>query len=226
LSKAYGYIRVSTVEQAGTGHSLEEQKKRIEGYCSANGLNLAHIYIDAGVSAGKGLEKRESGKYLSAVSDSFALSKGDTVIATKLDRLFRNALDCLSTVEEWKKRGISMHVMDLNIDTSKPVGNLLLQIMAAVAEMERAQVSERTRVVIEHLKASGRVYGKIPFGQDRDGDRLVLNQAEQKVIGKIKQLRSKGLSMKKIADKLNKDGIPTKTGSIWHQQTVKNVLEA
>lgn len=222
--KAYGYIRVSTAEQAGSGHSIDDQRRRIAGYCQANGLELAHIYVDAAISAVRSLEKREGGQYLAPDSEHYALTKGDVVVATKLDRLFRNALDCLSTVEAWRKQGVSMHVMDLNIDTSKPVGNLLLQIMAAVAEMERAQVSERTKAISDHLKASGRVYSQAPYGYTAVDGRLVPEPTEQKVISRMKKMRAKGLAYGVIARKLSEEEVATKNGGTWAAFTVQKVL--
>ncbi len=102
--KAIGYIRCSTNEQADSGLGLAAQAERIKAYVVLKGLNLVDLITDAGVSGGKPLATRPGGqKLLSAIREH----KANAVLMLKLDRGFRNATDCLSTVERWDKSRIA-----------------------------------------------------------------------------------------------------------------------
>jgi DNA invertase Pin-like site-specific DNA recombinase len=86
VQRAFGYARVSTDQQADSGISLDEQRRKIEARCSENGWNLERIYVDAGVSGSTPLARRPEGAKLLAV-----LRPGDVVIAARMDRCFRSA---------------------------------------------------------------------------------------------------------------------------------------
>jgi DNA invertase Pin-like site-specific DNA recombinase len=72
-------------------------------------------------------------------------ARGDVVIAPKLDRLFRSALDALQVAEDLRKRGVSLHLLDLGSDISGGLSKLFLTIAAAFAEAERDRIRERMR---------------------------------------------------------------------------------
>jgi site-specific DNA recombinase len=222
MTRAYGYIRVSTGKQASEGHSMGAQREKIEAYCKMKGMELAGVYVDPGQSGSKQLDERtEGGKLVSS------LTKGDHVVVTKLDRAFRSAADCLVTVEKWDKAGIGLHLLDMggiSIDTKTPAGKMFLTMMAGFAEMERALASERTKVISDHLKASGRVYSQAPYGYVAVDGKLVAEPAEQQVITRMKKLRTKGLSYASIAKKLADDEIATKNGGRWRAFTIQKVL--
>lgn len=220
-TKTVGYVRVSTEEQATEGVSLEAQEARIQAYCVANDLELVRVYKDEGVSAGTPLEKRPQG---AAMLDALRGGEARHVVAVKLDRLFRNALDCLRNVDKWDKAGISIHLLDLSVNTSTAAGKAFLQMAAAFAEMERNLVRERTESALSHKKANLHVYNHVPYGYDRQGDKLVPNPAEQDVIECIKTMDKNGVPMLRIAEALNNDGVPTKRGGRWYASTVRNIL--
>jgi hypothetical protein len=90
----YGYCRVSTLKQVSEGESLDVQRRQIEGYALMHALTLAEVLIEEGVSGSVPVEERPIGGALFA-----KLERGDIVIAAKLDRLFRSALDALKVVE-------------------------------------------------------------------------------------------------------------------------------
>ena len=129
------------------------------------GLTLLDIVMDAGVSAGKPLATREGGRKL---LETVGKRKVGAVLMLKLDRMFRNAGDCLATVERWDRRGVSLHILDLGgnaIDTQSAAGRFMLVVMAGVAEMERNLTRERTRFALAVKRANGqRLGGNLPFG--------------------------------------------------------------
>lgn len=219
--KAVAYVRVSSEEQANEGVSLDAQEARLRAYCAAGGLELVGVYRDEGISAGTPLEKREQGALL---LQALAKDEASHVVAVKLDRLFRNALDCLSNVEKWDKAGVGVHLLDLSVNTSTAAGRAFLQMAAAFAEMERGLVRERTESAMAHKKASLQVYSHTPFGYDRQGDDLVPNATEQTVIDRIKRMDAAGVAMMRIAEALNADGVATKRGGKWYASTVKAIL--
>src|SRR5271155_5465919 len=95
----YGYCRVSTLRQANEGESLDVQRRQIEGYALMHGLKVDEIVVEEGVSGSVPVSERPTGGPLFD-----KLRKGDAVIAPKLDRLFRSALDALMTVQTLRER--------------------------------------------------------------------------------------------------------------------------
>ena len=100
----------------------------------------------------------------------------------------------------------------------------MAQMSAVFAELERALIAQRTADALGELRSRGQVYGAIPFGWSRAGDRLVRDEAEQHVIARIKRLRTRGLSYARIARSLNGSDVPAKRGGIWHAMAVRSVL--
>jgi putative DNA-invertase from lambdoid prophage Rac len=194
----YGYCRVSTVRQATEGESLEVQQRQIQGYAHMHGLTLNGVVIEEGVSGSIPVAERPAAGPLFA-----KLTKGDVVIAPKLDRLFRSALDALKVVEDLKKRGVALHLLDLGGDISgNGLSKLFLTIAAAFAEAERDRIRERIGQVKADQKARGRYLGgKIPFGFRRgDSGELIPHEAEQEAIREIRSLRAKGKALRSIAE--------------------------
>ena len=133
----YGYCRVSTARQASEGESLDVQRRQVEGYAHMHGLTLRAVTVEEGVSGSIPVHERPKGGPLFA-----KLRKGDVVIAPKLDRLFRSALDALQVVEDLRKRGVSLHLLDLGGDISgNGLSKLFLTIAAAFAEAERDRIN-------------------------------------------------------------------------------------
>src|SRR4051794_602824 len=110
MEKALGYVRVSTEEQSREGVSLEAQQERIRAYATMRGLDLTHIYCEQGVSGKIPLRQRPEGAKLVEGIDK---KRAKHVLAMKLDRLFRNASDALSQSEQWDKRKVALHIIDM-----------------------------------------------------------------------------------------------------------------
>ena len=132
----FGYCRVSTQKQASEGESLEVQRRQIEGYALMHGLKLDDVVVEEGVSGSVPVAERPAGGPLFS-----GLTKGDVIIAPKLDRLFRSALDALTVVEDLRKRGVALHLLDLGGDISgNGLSKLFLTIAAAFSEAERDRI--------------------------------------------------------------------------------------
>ncbi len=98
------------------------------------------------------------------------------VISLKLDRLFRSAVDALSTTAEWDKSGIALHLVDMggqSLNTGSAMGRMMLTMMAGFAQFERDLTAERTTAALAHKKANNTAYSPTPFGKAREGDALL-----------------------------------------------------
>jgi putative DNA-invertase from lambdoid prophage Rac len=183
----YGYCRVSTTRQVDEGESLDVQQRQLEGYAHMHGLKLTRIEVEKGVSGSVPVDQRPVGGALLA-----KLERGDVLVAAKLDRLFRSALDALNTVALFKEKGVALHLLDLGGDIAgNGLSKLFLTIAAAFAEAERDRIRERIGQSKADQKARGRYLGGIiPFGFRRgeDGD-LVRHESEQEAIREIIRLR-------------------------------------
>ncbi len=226
--QAIGYVRCSTHEQADSGLGLDAQAQRIRAYCTLKDLQLIDIIEDAGVSGGKPLASREGGQRL---LDLIRRKRAAVVVMLKLDRMFRNAGDCLTTVERWEKSGVSLHIADLGgnaIDTTSAAGRFMLVVLAGAAEMERNLTRERTRSAMAVKRANGQRVGAVPYGHGLAGDgaTLVPLEAEQTVIRDIRTMRSRGMKLQEIAADLTARAVPTKTGKSvrWTHQSVARIL--
>ncbi len=195
--KVFGYVRVSTSEQATNGDSLETQKAKITGYAMMQGWTVSEIFVEAGVSGSVPLADRPQGQRLLA-----AVERGDIIITPKLDRMFRSASDALGTLEELKGNSIGLVMIDLGGDvTGNGISKLVFTILSAVAENERERIRERIREVKRHLASQG-IYGggKVPFGFDLVDGRLIENPQQQLTMKAMAAMKADGKSIRKIAE--------------------------
>jgi site-specific DNA recombinase len=220
--KTIAYIRVSTGRQE---ISPEIQRERVEAYCRMAGLNLVDTIVERGVSAKTKLSKRPAGSKVAALLKSGICH----IVALKLDRLFRNAADALTTTAEWNQAGIHLHLVDMNgmsLDTSSSMGRMFLTMLAGFAEFERNLISERTTAALRHLRSHGKVFGHTPYGFNAVDGALMPNEAEQAVLSRLRAMRGRGISYSRCADALNAEGVVSKSGVCWHPFSVQKVLRA
>lgn len=196
----YGYARVSTARQASEGESLDVQRRQIEGYALMHGFRIDEFVVEDGVSGSVPVGLRPAGCPLFA-----RLAPGDVLIAAKLDRLFRSALDALNAVEVLKKRSVRLHLLDLGGDiAANGLSRLFLTIAAAFAEAERDRIRERVSQSKADQKARGRYLGgNVPFGYTLGDDGGLVEDAEkQKIVTDIVRAYQKGFSLRDIAGTL------------------------
>jgi len=225
METAIGYVRVSTVEQASEGVSLEAQQRAVEAYCAMKGLQLLDVVVDAGVSAGKALATREGG---ARIVSALASRKASHVIAYKLDRLFRDAADCLEQTAQWDKKSVALHLVDMGgqaIDTSTAMGRFFLTVIAGAAEMERNLIRERTRAALAHKREKGeRISGKAPFGYRFVDGMVVECEREQRAYQLIVEMRRDGWTQQRIANELAARGAVNREGNAITRRTVGKIL--
>lgn len=136
-----GYARVSTQDQ-----NTESQTDALtEAGCE-------RIFVDK--ASGKLARRPELDKALEY------LRRGDVLVITKLDRLGRSVRNLVELVDVLRERGIDLRVLHQGIDTTTPGGMLVFHIMGAIAEFERALLSERTKDGLASALARGRKGGR------------------------------------------------------------------
>ena len=222
MHTATAYIRVSTEGQATEGVSLEAQQAKIAAYCLANDLELANVFIDAGIS-GKRQDNRP--QLQAALND--VCRTGGVLVVYSLSRLARSTKDTLQIGERLEKAGADLVSLSEKIDTTSAAGKMVFRMLAVLAEFERDQISERTTAALAHKRSKGERIGKVPFGFNlaSDGVTLVADENETSVIGLIESLKAQGHSLRSIAAELDKAGIPTKEGKAgWKHTSVSRIL--
>ncbi|KTT32567.1 resolvase [Pseudomonas oryzihabitans] len=139
-----GYTRVSTGEQ-----TTDSQRHALDSY------KVDKWFEDAGVSgAVKALERPG---FLSMYQ---YLREGDTLVVSAVDRLGRDTIDVLVTVEALTAKGVAIISKREGFDLSTPMGKAMLTMLAAVAELERSNIKARQMAGIEKVRASGKVMGR------------------------------------------------------------------
>jgi DNA invertase Pin-like site-specific DNA recombinase len=142
MSATIGYARVSTTDQ-----SLDRQTDELK----TAGAEM--IYSETGSG------KKDADRPVWAECRR-ALRSGDTLIVTELSRLGRSTSQLSTLAEELADRKISLKILNLGIDTGKPAGKLVYSIIAAVSEMERDLLIERTMSGLAASRARGRKGGR------------------------------------------------------------------
>lgn len=204
---ALGYVRVSTLDQAEHGASLAAQRAALTEEAARRGWDL-EIVADEGMS-GKNLNRPG----MLAALDRLDAGLADMLLATRLDRISRSVADFAGLLDRSTRRGWDLVLLDPALDTTTPAGRFTANVLASAAQYERELIASRTREGMAQRKAEGATFGR---------PRLMPDD----VVARILTERAAGLSLARIADGLNADGVPTAHGgSAWHASTVKRVCD-
>ena len=168
MNQSIGYARVSSI-----GQSLE-------------------IQLDKLKDCDKVFQEKRSGKQTDNRPELLKaldyVREGDTVVATKLDRIARSIRDLLSIVDRLKEKGAAFKVLNASIDTGTPTGKLQLSILGAVGEFEREIMLERQAEGIAKAKEKGKYKGRRPTARAKTVE--------------IKELVAQGMTKQATADQL------------------------
>jgi site-specific DNA recombinase len=226
------YTRVSTERQELKGHSLDEQERLCHQWVEQReGFSHAQTYSDVG--SGGSTERREG--YLQMMGDMGEV--WDLVVSYKLDRFHRNTYNAIDFVDTIEKASCGIACITEQMDTSTIQGRFFFTVFAALAELRRNEIRERVKMGMTGARLKGIWLGTPPYGYDMNRDvddlgrrtnrgRLVINEDEAPVIGKIFQWKAEKLSISSIINLLVEHGHRTRKGKlIWHRQTVKNIIQ-
>jgi site-specific DNA recombinase len=192
-----GYVRVSTDRQAEHGVSLEAQEAKIRAMATVQGADLIEVVVDGGESA-KSLNRPGLQRIMTLVNSG----KVQAVIVAKLDRLTRSVKDLCGLLELFEKRKVALISVAEALDTGSAAGRLVITIMGAVSQWEREAIGERTRDALRHKRGNGERVGNIAFGYRLSADdrHLEPDGDEQAALAAIRELRTAGHSLRRIAD--------------------------
>ncbi|OFI49562.1 integrase [Floricoccus tropicus] len=223
IKKIAIYVRVSTLEQAEHGYSINEQIEKLKKYCEIRDWHLYDTYIDPGFS-GSNIERPSIKRLISDCEEK----KFDTVLVYKLDRLSRSQKDTLYLIEDvFSKNNVDFVSLNENFDTSTSFGKAMIGILSVFAQLEREQIKERMQLGRLGRVRSGKAasWAVPPFGYtyNRKTGQLEINSVQSKIVEDIFSMYQSGISISKIADKLNIDGHIAKKRK-WSRTSIKNIL--
>lgn len=145
MTAVVAYVRVSTDDQ-----TTENQRRAI-----AARYSVSKWFVEEGISGAVLAASRPALAALLAY-----VREGDTVVVVAIDRLGRNTIDVLTTVETLKDKSVSVVSMREGFDLATPAGKLMLTMLAAVAELERENLKVRQMAGIERCRAEGKILGR------------------------------------------------------------------
>lgn len=200
-----GYVRVSTEEQGRSGLGLEAQQESIERAAIAREWDVVWA-IDEGLSA-----RSLSRPGLQTALGYLRRGEADAIVVSRLDRLSRSVQDFAQLLNTARHQGWAVNALDVGVDTTTSAGELVANVMAAVAQWERRVIGERTAAALAAARRRGVILGR---------PRTLPLTTESRISG----LRERGNSLRAIAATLNDEGIPGAHGGRWHPSTVGAVL--
>lgn len=173
------YIRVSTLDQAREGYSLEAQEKTLRKWCTDRKYIIHDLYADRGIS-GKDIEHRPD---MSRLLCDAKEGKFDMVIFWALSRFTRSVSDLYTTMEKFRKWNISMVSYTEAFDTSTPMGRAMIGIIGIFAQLERELTGERVSAAMSERATQGKRTCSEVLGYDKHGkDSFTINQKEAKYV--------------------------------------------
>ncbi len=220
--RAFSYLRVSGRGQV-KGGGFDRQRQAVRDYARASGIELAGEFRDEGVSGTKELADRAG---LAALLDKLEANGVGLVLVERADRLARDLLVGEVILSQFRKLGVKVVAADSGTDLTAgdddPTRVLIRQVLGAVSQFEKSVIVLKLRAARERVRArNGRCEGRKPYGT-RPG--------EAGAVERIRQLRRKPrgrkrLSFAQVAEALNTEGLPTRTGKPWKPGTVYAIVK-
>ena len=218
--KNIGYIRNSRLSQE---NSVEVQTKLITEFCKNNNIKLDEIVLDEGIS-GSG-EKTDKRNGYNSVIQRIENNEIDTLVVISISRWGRNLGEIYNSVRMMEQKNVKFLSIKENIDTSSPYGRFTINLLSSLYEMELELIRDRVKDTLRVKKDNGKVYSPTPFGFDRDGDNLVENKKEKRLLRKILKLKNDGMSYGDVSNYLSKNRHKNKSGGKWTRENEYSVLK-
>lgn len=196
-----GYIRTSTNEQT---NGLEAQRARLEQEAAARAWDMEIVEEHA---SGKTLARRPM---LKSALARLGVHEFSGLAVVKLDRLARSVLDFASILQRASAEDWALICLDLALDTSTPNGRFTAHVLAAVAQLERDLIGQRTREALAVVKSRG-----VQLGHP--------SKVSESAIAEVLRLRGTGLGWRRVASALNVAGVLGPTGGSWNATAANRV---
>ena len=188
-----------------------------------DGWELVDVYADEGIT-GTRMDKRED---LNRLLTDCRKGKIDKVLVKSISRFARNTRDCLASLRELSRLGVSVQFEKENIDTGTLTTELMVSVSGSLAQQESISISQNQRMSYQRRMEKGEfITCTAPFGYEMpDGKNLVIKECEAEVVRWMFRAYLDGHSTAWIANEMNQRGIPTtwKRG-IWHEQVIRKIL--
>ena len=222
--KAFSYLRVSSRGQID-GDGFDRQRDKIQQWAKLNGAIVEREFREEGVSGANELEGRPA---MIELLGAIAANGVRTVIVERADRFARDLVASELLLREFTRLGVRVIEAeggnDLSAaDETNPTAKLVRQILAAVSEFDKTSIVLKLKAARSRARReNGICEGRKAFGE-RDGESATMDL--------IRSLRRKPKGGKRmafaaIAEKLNADGVPTRTGKPWHPEVIRRLLGA
>ena len=218
--RVIGYARVSTQGQ-GDNTSTDSQALRIKRHCEMMNYELVEVVTEVQSASGKVLRKE-----LVAALGAIDAGAADGLIVCSVDRFARSLVEGLRIMEDLRQAGKALIILDLNLDTSTPIGECMFSMLLSFAQLERKMIHKRcSEGRLKVIERGGYVSGRPPYGSTKGSEdgkkKLVDNEFEKEVIANILSMRADGHSYRSITKWLNRANIATRSGKEWNFATVR-----
>ena len=220
------YARVSTTAQAQDGN-ITLQYDATEKYANENNHTIIRRFADDGVSGAKDLENRPA---LAEMLDYLESDErnADTVLIYSLDRLARDLGVQEVLIGKFKKLKVSLiSIREPGLDEDSPTRILLRQMLGAIAQYERALITMRLSAGrTKKREENGWCGGQVPYGY-KVVDKVLRKLPDEQQIIRIatKNYHTLGLTLRQVAEELNRLGYKTKRGGKWHANSVSRIIK-
>jgi DNA invertase Pin-like site-specific DNA recombinase len=168
--------------------STKNQRREPEAVAKRHGWQVVAVFEDAGISGAKGRDDRPG---LNAMMKAVMRREIDLVAAWSVDRLGRSLTDLLEFLRELHAKGVDLFLHQQGLDTLRPSGRAMFQMMGVFAEFERAMIRERVLAGLARARGEGKRLG-----------RRRLEDADPKKVAAIKSLRARGTGLRRISREL------------------------
>lgn len=214
------YTRVSTLDQAREGYSLEAQRKALTDWCLQRGYGAPTIYEDAGIS-GKDIRHRPAMRQL---LDDVRTGKHDLVVVWALSRLTRSVADLYSIWGMLQAHGCDLVSYTEAFDTSTPVGRAMMGLLGVFAQMEREITGERVAAAMRERALQGKRTCSDVLGYDAVPGGLCINPDEAARVLEIFRIYEETGSLSETARWCQEHSIRGKRGGEMDAYKVRVIL--
>ena len=205
--------------------SYEAQIEHYTEYISKNpDWVLAGIFADESITGTNTKKRTEFNRMIDECMDGNI----DMIITKSISRFARNTLDCLKYIRQLKEKNIPVFFEKESINTMDSKGEVLLTIMASLAQQESQSLSQNIKLGLQYRYQQGHVQVNhnrfLGYTKDADGH-LIIDPDQAEIVRRIYREYLEGFSMDKIAAGLERDGILTGAGKAkWHTSTINKIL--